>query len=189
MTVKFLGHAKTLGENNESAFQQLFMSYYPSLLSFASHYVEEKAVAEDLVQDVFVKIWENQEHLQQVDDLSAYIYQMVRFKCLNYIRNEKARDEARRSFAEEVDFTEINQYIKEETYRLVMKTLETLPPACRKIFALTLEGYSAKDIAEQLQIAVETVKKQKQIARKILKEKLGKYFICLFGYYLPALLR
>ena len=61
--------------------------------------------------------------------------------------------------------------------------MEDLPPACRTVFSLTLEGYSAKEIADKLDIAVETVKKQKQIARKILKEKFGKLFL-----FLPAVL-
>ena len=54
--------------------------------------------------------------------------------------------------------------------------MEDLPPACRTVFSLTLEGYSAKEIAEKLDIAVETVKKQKQIARKILRKNLENYF-------------
>ena len=108
---------------------------------------------------------------------------MVRFKCFNYLRAEKIRNEATRSFTEEIDITEINNYIAEETFRLVMNSMEDLPPACRTVFSLTLEGYSAKEIAEKLDIAVETVKKQKQIARKILKEKFGKLFLFLRHFF------
>lgn len=179
MAFRLLHTGKGEANGNELAFRRLFTNYYPSLLSFALRYVEKEAVAEDLVQDVFVKIWETQERLQEVDDVSAYIYQMVRFKCLNYIRNEKVRGNATRYFAEDLDITDINNYIQEETFRLISRAMEELPPACGKIFSLTLEGYSAKDIAAQLEIAVETVKKQKQIARRILKEKLGKFFLYL----------
>lgn len=55
-----------------------------------------------------------------------------------------------------------------------MNSMEDLPPACRTVFSLTLEGYSAKEIAEKLDIAVETVKKQKQIARENFKGKIWK---------------
>ena len=166
-------------DKDELAFRQLFIDYYPSLLSFAIRYVEEAAVAEDLVQDVFVKIWETQEKLKSVEDLSAYIYQMVRFKCLNHLRNEKVRIDATQLFIDKLDITEINTYLKEETFRIVSKAMEDLPPACSKIFRMTLEGFPAKDIADELGIAVETVKKQKQIARRILKEKLGNFFVLL----------
>ena len=170
------------GIEEDEIFRNLFIDYYPSLISFALYYVGDKTIAEDLVQEVFVKLWETRERWSAVD-FSAYVYQMVRFKCFNYLRAEKIRNEATRSFTEEIDITEINNYIAEETFRLVMNSMEDLPPACRTVFSLTLEGYSAKEIAEKLDIAVETVKKQKQIARKILKEKFGKLFL-----FLPAVL-
>ena len=135
---------------------------------------ETKSIAEDLVQEVFVKLWETRERWSAVDDFSAYVYQMVRFKCFNYLRAEKIRNEATRSFTEEIDITEINNYIAEETFRLVMNSMEDLPPACRTVFSLTLEGYSAKEIAEKLDIAVETVKKAKADSQENFKGKIWK---------------
>ncbi len=180
MTMRILHKGNAVADENELAFRQLFTEYYPSLVSFAMHYVEKSAVAEDLVQDVFVKIWETQEKLKTVEDLSAYIYQMVRFKCLNYLRNEKVRTDATQFFTDDLAATELNAFLKEETFRVVSKAMDNLPPACSRIFAMTLEGYAAKDIAAELGIAVETVKKQKQIARRMLKEKLGRFSILFF---------
>ena len=137
------------GIEEDEIFRNLFIDYYPSLISFALYYVGDKTIAEDLVQEVFVKLWETRERWSAVGDFSAYVYQMVRFKCFNYLRAEKIRNEATRSFTEEVDITEINNYIAEETFRLVMNSMEDLPPACRTVFSLTLEGYSAKEIAEK----------------------------------------
>ena len=134
------------GIEEDEIFRNLFIDYYPSLISFALYYVGDKTIAEDLVQEVFVKLWETRERWSAVGDFSAYVYQMVRFKCFNYLRAEKIRNEATRSFTEEVDITEINNYIAEETFRLVMNSMEDLPPACRTVFSLTLEGYSAKEI-------------------------------------------
>lgn len=164
---------------NEIAFRKLFTDYYASLCSFALYYVESGDIAEDLVQDVFVKLWETKDNWKDVEDFSAYVYQMVRFRCFNYLRSEKIKDKAIASFSEEVDVAEINNYIAEETYRLITSSINDLPPACRTIFSMVLEGYRAKDIAEKLGISVETVKKQKQIARKILKEKLGNLYLFL----------
>ena len=130
------------GIEADEIFRNLFIDYYPSLISFALYYVGDKTIAEDLVQEVFVKLWETRERWSAVDDFSAYVYQMVRFKCFNYLRAEKIRNEATRSFTEEIDITEINNYIAEETFRLVMNSMEDLPPACRTVFSLTLEGYS-----------------------------------------------
>lgn len=165
---------------DEKEFQTLFIDYYPVLISFAEKYVESQSVAEDIVQDVFVKVWEVRESLYEVENLSAYLYQMVRFKCFNHLRAEKVRKEVTKSFTEEMNVVEINEYIKDETFRLVMNALECLPAGSREVFSRTIQGYSAKEIAEELGIAVETVKKQKQIARRILKEKLGNLFMLFF---------
>ena len=104
---------------NEKSFQILFINYYSVLVSFAMKYLESQDVAEDIVQDVFVKIWESREKLGEIDNLSAYLYQMVRFKSFNYLRAEKIRQDATKSFAEELDEIEMNEYIKNETFRIV----------------------------------------------------------------------
>ena len=161
---------------DESVFQALFVDYYPSLISFAMKYVEREEAAQDIVQDVFVKVWETREKLRGVENLSAYLYQMVRFKCFNHLRAEKIRHDATRSFTEEMDVVEMNEYIKEETFRIVMSIVEELPPGSRNVFSRVIQGYSAKEIAEELGITIETVKKQKQNARRVLKERLGNLF-------------
>lgn len=97
---------------NEKSFQILFINYYSVLVSFAMKYLESQDVAEDIVQDVFVKIWESREKLGEIDNLSAYLYQMVRFKSFNYLRAEKIRQDATKSFAEELDEIEMNEYQK-----------------------------------------------------------------------------
>lgn len=180
MTLDSSVDIRLLTGGDEKEFQILFIDYYPLLISFAKRYVEVQSVAEDIVQDVFVKVWEIRESLCEVENLSAYLYQMVRFKCFNYLRAEKVRREVAESFTEEMNGVEINEYIKDETFRLVMNALECLPARNRDIFSRTIQGYSAKEIAEELGIAVETVKKQKQIARRILKEKLGNLFTLFF---------
>ena len=103
-----------------------------------------------------------------------------RYKCFSHLRAEKVRQRVTKSFTEEFDETEINEYIKNETFRIVMNALEDLPPGSRNVFSRAIQGYSAKEIAEELGIAVETVKKQKQVARRLLKEKLGNLFTLFF---------
>ncbi len=166
---------------DESVFQALFVDYYPSLISFAVKYVNHEEVAEDIVQDVFVKVWETREKLRDVDNLSAYLYQMVRFKCFNHLRAEKIRQDATRSFTEEMDVVEMNEYIREETFRIVMHVVDELPTGSRNVFSRAIQGYSAKEIADELGITIETVKKQKQNARRVLKEKLGNLFTLFFA--------
>ena len=101
-------------------------------------------------------------------------------KSFNYLRAEKIRQDATKFFTEELEVTEINEYIRNETFRIIMHALEDLPFGSRNVFSRAIQGYSAKEIADELGIAVETVKKQKQVARRILKEKLGNLFSLFF---------
>ena len=166
--------------HEEELFHNLFMEYYPSLLSFARYYVKDETIAEDLVQDVFVKMWELREQWKGVENFSAYIYQMVRFRCFNYLRGEKLREEMMRSYKEEkLSIVEINQYIEEESFRLVNQAMDSLPSTYKQVITLTLEGYRVKEIAEKLNVGEETVKKRKQAAKQVLKEKLGKLYVFL----------
>lgn len=164
---------------HEKDFQELFVSYYSALSSFACRYIDSKVVAEDLVQDVFVKLWEKREELSKVENISAYLYQMVRFRCFNYLKEIKIQDGVFSVLQKEVkvEVDDMEAYMLEETYRLLELALKELPPVCGKIFSMTLEGYTAKEIAEELDIVEGTVKKQKQIARGILREKLGKILL------------
>ena len=164
----------------ENFFHDLFMDYYPSLLSFACYYVEEEVVAEDLVQDVFVKMWEQRGRWKAVENFSAYVYQMVRFRCFNYLRGEKLREEMMRSYREEkVDVMEANRYMEEEIFTLVNQAMEALPPTYRQVITMSMEGYRVKEIAQKLNVGEETVKKRKQAAKQVLKEKLGKLYLFL----------
>jgi RNA polymerase sigma-70 factor (ECF subfamily) len=173
---------KLLDENAPSVkIQELFTRYYAPLISFARRYVPRET-GEDLVQDVFVRLWERHERVARVEDLPAYLYQMTRHRCLNYLRDEKSKERQARRFLETWDEEEIDGYIEEETFRLLMEAIDELPPACHAILSLGLQGHKAREIAARLNIAIATVKKQKQIARQILRRKLGVLVICFGGH-------
>lgn len=173
-----------LARGSEKAFHSLFTAYYPSLLSFASTFISDREISEDIVQETFAKIWENRKSSTKITNLTAYLYQTVRNRCLNHLRAVKVRQEAISVFQEETPVEESHHYLREETYRLVFNSLNNLPPACREVFLRTINGFSAKEIAEELSISVETVKKQKQNARRILKEELGHLYL-IFIYRVP----
>ena len=151
-----------------SELQDLFVEYYPALKSFAVRYVGAAEVAEDLVQDVFLRLWEKTNPLQGVRDL----YQMVRFRAIDYLRSEKTKEQTVRKYIAGLAEEEEEAYLEEEVYRRMIKAGEGLSPAMHKVLSLSLEGVSTKEIAERLSVSVETVKKQKQIARRILRDKL-----------------
>ena len=161
---------------NLSAFEALFRQYYPSMCVIAGKLVANREVAEDIVQDVFIRLWEKKAEYDKIPDFRTFLYVAVRNLCYNYLRDKKKT----------IDFSQIElpdkqlsfqeQLIQEETYRLISNAIAELPVQSGKIMRLALEGKQNKEISEILGIAVTTVKTLKYNALKMLKNSLKGYF-------------
>ena len=158
------------------AFEALFRQYYPSMCVIAGKLVANREVAEDIVQDVFIRLWEKKAEYDKIPDFRTFLYVAVRNLCYNYLRDKNKT----------IDFSQIElpdkqlsfqeQLIQEETYRLISNAIAELPVQSGKIMRLALEGKQNKEISEILGIAVTTVKTLKYNALKMLKNSLKGYF-------------
>lgn len=158
----------------ESAARFLFERFYSPLLFFAVRYVEDRSTAKDMVQEVFLGLLESKHRFDSVNNLKAYLYLSVRNRCLKYLRHEMVRKRySQQALAvHETEQSYLNRMLQEEVYRLLVSEIEALPPQCRKVFELILEGKANPDIAVELGITVETVKSHKKTGKKILHERL-----------------
>lgn len=152
-------------------FKKVFKKYFPSLCVFANKIVGNEDAAKDVVQDVFYKLWKASASFPNEKAMKAYLYLATKNTSLDYL---KAKDRSHLkyidSYHEEVlsDYTISLEFIREETYRLLDEAIEKLPVKSKKIIRLSMKGYTNMEIAEQLQISINTVKTQKLIAyRKI----------------------
>ena len=165
----------------EEEYKILFKEFYPSLVQFAFHYIYNHQAAEDIVQEIFVYLWEKQIHFENELIIRTYLYRSVRNKCFTYLRNLKIQQHHEReitnNWQEQEEPIVLNNLIQEEVYRQLLASIDELPPQCKKICMLTLEGKKPSEIAGELGLAVDTVKKQKQIALKRLQDKLGILFL------------
>ena len=154
--------------------ERIFRSHYGAFCSFASKYVRDDAVVEDIVQDAFVTLLERSPHFDTETHLKNFLYVTIRNACLNYIRDEEAknryveaqvREEKTESFEEEI--------ILSEVYQELANAVAELPEECRKVFELCyFQGKDNNEAAEILGISVNTVRTQKARGKKILREKL-----------------
>jgi RNA polymerase sigma-70 factor (ECF subfamily) len=172
--------------NNKQEFKKLFDLYYPALYLFASTIVNDNFLAEDLVQEVFIKLWEKSDGFDNIHAIKSFLYTSVKNKCLNHIEHEKVIQKHKEYTQHELlNYAVINnQIIEEETHRLIYNAINELASECKNILLLSINGLKNKEIAEELHISVNTVKTQKKIAYKQLKIKLkGIYLIAglLFG--------
>ncbi len=166
----------------EENYKKIFDDFYRPLVNFATAHTTDIEVAEDLVQEIFVYIWSKELEFENLLALKTYLYRSVLNRCRNHLRDVRLRQEHERKMLEEWDEHDnslMNGIIREEVYRQLTIALDCLPPQCRKIYDMAQDGMRSSEIAEELGLAVETVKRQRKIARKILQEKLGKYTILL----------
>lgn len=161
---------------NIAAFKSFFDSVYYQLYFYCRKYISDPEDAKDLLQNVFMKLWEKREELEIHTSLESYIYRSVHNECLNYIRCSRPTD----SIDENIDNDDspYQDLTVHEIESIVEETVRHLPQQCQSIFRMSrIQGLRNQEIAEQLYISVRTVETQIYRALKILKIRLKDYII------------
>lgn len=133
-----------------------------------------------LVQDVLSAPGKPTGKSVKQENIVTYLYQAVKYRCLNELRNRKRHRLIEDHIDRPGDTNFEMLYFEQEVVRRVNEVVSRLAPKCREIFVKHMDGLSQREIAEQMGISEETVKKQKQIARRIIKEKIGDLWLLFF---------
>jgi RNA polymerase sigma-70 factor (ECF subfamily) len=164
--------------------EYLFREYYARLCYFAYRFTDNHDLAEDLVQDCFLKFWDRRADVANETAAKAYLYQSVRNACLNALRHaEVERKYATSQQAGSGTDTphRLEMIIRAELLGQVHQAIESLPEGCRQVLKLAyFESLKNEEIAEQLGVSVNTVKTQKARALKLLRFRLGDTAFLLF---------
>lgn len=172
----------------EYAFDFFFHYYYPGLCVYAQNLISlPEEEARDIVQDVFVKFWNDREKLDIRVSIRSYLFASVKNKCFDVVR-KKNRNIKVQEISDEHNFTDesFDTYILSELEALFNNSLNKLPERCREIFELSrLHGLKNREIAAKLNLSEKTVENQVTKALHILKEELKDYLplLTLFGYF------
>lgn len=112
-------------------FSELYLTYYSKLVRFAKEFVIQEEDAENITQDVFIILWENRDFIEHIDNMNAYLFRLVRNKCLDYLKHkvfeQRYVESVQTSY--EVDVLEDN-----DTEILIRAAINSLPKRCRDIF-------------------------------------------------------
>ena len=172
-------------EGDENAFEMLFRSYYPSLCQVAFELVRDKEIAEELVSDMFLKIWNKRTTLQIHSSVGGYLHFAVRNHALNYLKSKKMRFvdlEEIESSLPSTDQDPAQVMITDEVLKAWEKKIRQLPPQRQKVFRMNkLEGLSYAEIAAKLALSEKTVRNQVQTAVRSL-EVLA--LLLLFSFFI-----
>ncbi|NOY96183.1 MAG: RNA polymerase sigma-70 factor [Chlorobi bacterium] len=157
-------------------FKIIFKKYFPSLYLFAVKLTKNEFLTKDIVQEVFIKTWKSSNNFENENALKAFLYLSTKNQCIDHLR--KRKDYKPNVPVDEKLFEEtyLDEVVREETFRLLDIVIEQLPPQRRKIVELTLKGMGNNEIAESLQISVNTVKTHKLRAYKTIREFMGSQF-------------
>ena len=166
--------------NRKDIFERLFSDYYGILVCYAQKYTKREDIAEDIVQDVFASLWEENRIFPSQNDFRSFLYISIRNAAFDYLRHQNVESRYIEEALTANRFLSDDSFQKEEVFRLLFKQIDLLPERCREIFLLHLEGYDNDAIAKKLSLSIETVKTQKKRAMKTLrnnlKEKLQKKY-------------
>lgn len=168
---------RRINEKEERAFHEMFMKFRSYLVLFAMRRVRQQEVAEDIVQEVFITVWEDKKTYNSYSGFKAYLYDLVQNRCFNYLKHKRVEDKYL-SYAKQMGEETEESYtlIQEEVYRELYIAIRALPEKCRAVFELHLGGKKNEEIAEALGISILTVKSHKQNAFRCLKEHMGNLF-------------
>lgn len=157
---------------DESAFTQLYLHFGKKLNLFAASLVRSREIAEELVEDVFVKIWAGRQRITDIENITVYLYVAVKNKSLNKL-SQKANELITAPFdfldttTDELASDPYDLMITSEMMAQMQHAIEALPPRCKMIFKLVREdGLKYKEVAEILNISVNTIDVQMAIAVK-----------------------
>lgn len=165
-----------LAQRDEAAFEQVFKAYFKRLHAYAFSIVQDDAAAEEMVQNVFFKLWERTESLQITGALGAYLYRAVNNESLNYIKHRKVRTAhslyVAYSQPAQTEPASGQVHLKELEGQL-RAAINDLPEQCRTIFQLSrFESLRYREIADRLGLSVKTVEAQMGKALKLLRTRL-----------------
>ena len=179
MEVNDTGHLEVLKEKGEFMFEQVFKSNFKGLHSYAYTILKDEMIAEEMVQNVFYKIWEKKENLFIQTSVTAYLYRSVYHESLNYLKHRKVK-EAYQSYAmhqmkNQSDNAE-KKILLSELEQKLEKALNELPEQCRTIFQMSrYEELKYQEIADRLGISIKTVENQMGKALKRLRKSLADF--------------
>lgn len=158
-----------------ATFRKYYELYYDQLCHFLNFYTQDITIIEDVLQEVYLKLWENRDEIE-IQYIKTYLFHAAKNRVLNHLRDEQNRHYLLENWfnQQQQEKQDKECYDLEQFTTLLYKAIEQLPEKCREIFLLSRqEKLTYKQIAEKLDISVKTVEAQMGIALKRIRDTLS----------------
>lgn len=164
---------------NQFVYKKFFEDTYPELVHYANSYLFDQNWSEDIVQEVFIHLWEKANELDIKSSLKGYLYSMVRNRCLNFLKSLKITDDAKvldmqSMLSSDYDLEFFSSDDLKVIHHQLLKVVEGLPSKMQQIVKMRfIENYKYVEIAEELGVSVNTVKTQLKRAKLKIGEQMA----------------
>ena len=174
---------KALKGGNQLAFSIVYKMYAAQTFSLAFKYLLNKELAEDAVQNLFLKLWLKKEEIDETKPINRYLFTMLKNDLLNTLRDSKKNIyllEDCLSMVLELEDDSQNENLKQEQMNIIQQALEQLSPQRRKVFEMKVSGkYSNQEIADKLNLSINTIKFQYSQSLKQIRSTVGELSLLL----------
>lgn len=171
---------------DEQAFELLYRRYFVRLCAFANKFLSDPQTSEEVVQDVFLKLWENRSMLRSEGSVKSFLFQSVHNKSLNLLAHQKVANHysemIRAVYSKPEEFDVLESLMAKELNLRIGTIINDLAPECKKIFLMSrADGKKHHEIAEELNISIKTVETQINRALKKFRAELADYMAIILA--------
>ena len=163
-------------------FDDLFRYNYRPLCLYALHYLQDVDLSEDIVQESYATLWEKLQEDAHILNRKSYLYMMVRNRCLDHLRKKGIPTESLKPYDTYGIIDDDDAQERSQTEARLWTAIDSLPEKCREVFIMSKrDGLKYEEIAEELNLSVNTVRNQISKALKVLKEGVHKIYMFFFA--------
>lgn len=176
-----------LKEGDDAAFEKIYNKTYPVLFSYVLNFLENRLFVEDVLEEIFLNLWEKRENLHIDVSIKSYLFKSAKNACLDFVRKKNVRDSYRTKIEKKYNIekslelfnpNETTVFENNEIKSTLQNAINNLPRKCRRVFRLSRHfKYKNKEIARLLRISESTVEMHMRTAITKLKEALKEFLI------------
>lgn len=177
-------YVQAFRQGKEAGFTYFFNTFYKALTYYAHRMIKDRDAAEEIVGDSFIKIWQRHDTFDHVRVIKSWLYTTVRNSCLDWLRQQRYAAQNEQKLADRLkDASESNvlhDLVRAEVLREIHIAITNLPPQCSQVFKLLyIQGKSLKQVAEEMQLSIHTIKNQRARGLTILKKTTFEFYFLL----------